>query len=68
MKKIRTKILSAAQAQAFEELADLCRSHDGSSLPSLLDADRFNLLAEDTPDAGLLLISAAAVFEEDGLW
>ena len=68
MKKIRTKILSAAQARAFEELAGLCRVHDGISLSCPLDADRFYLLAEETPDGGLLLISAAAVFEEDGLW
>ena len=70
MKKTCTRTLTAAQADAFEQLTGLCRAHDKIRLSCPLDGDRFYLLTGESPDGTgrPVLNSAIAVFEGDGLW
>lgn len=70
MKKTCTRTLTAAQADAFEQLTGLCRAHDKIRLSCPLDGDRFYLLTGESPDGTgrPVLNSAVAVFEGDGLW
>lgn len=70
MKKTCTRTLTAAQADAFEQLTGLCRAHDKIRLSCPLDGDRFYLLTGESPGGTgrPVLNSAIAVFEGDGLW